>query len=93
MGGFLYDPEVSTSITNLRRIADDYENTIEQLGNLIKEITLSGDWKDLSVKTSFLSTLDSYMKVYNTLLAQMRFQINKLENKSGKFDSLETAFS
>ena len=54
---------------------------------------MSPDWEDLAVKTAFLNTLNSYMMVYNTLLAQMNHLVGKLNTKSDKFSSLENTFS
>ncbi len=93
MADYLFDQDIYTSISNLKKIATEYENKISDIQDIIKEITLSDDWEDLQVKTSCLGTLNSYMTIYGTLLGQMNFMIQKLENKSDKFDSLESTFS
>jgi hypothetical protein len=93
MGKYGFDPEVSTAITQMETVATEYDSKIKELSALIKEITLSDDWKDLSVKSSFLSTLDGYMKVYESLLFQMRFQIKELKNKVGRMSDLESTFA
>ena len=65
----------------------------QELRELIKEITFSSDWKDLTVKTSFLNTLNNYMKVYEALLLQMKNQIVKLDSKANKMGALEDRFA
>ena len=93
MGEFLFDEGIYNSISNLKKLADKYSNQIELLNTLLKEITMSSDWEDLSVKTAFLNTLNSYMTVYNTLLAQMNYLVGRLSSKSDAFSNLESTFS
>ena len=93
MGEFLFDEGIYNSISTLKKLADRYNSQIELLNALLKEITMSPDWEDLAVKTAFLNTLNSYMMVYNTLLAQMNHLVGKLNTKSDKFSNLESTFS
>ena len=93
MGEFLFDEGIYNSISSLKKLADKYSNQIELLNTLLKEITMSSDWEDLSVKTAFLNTLNSYMTVYNTLLAQMNYLVGRLNTKSDVFSNLESTFS
>ena len=93
MGEFLFDEGIYNSISNLKKLADKYNSQIDLLNTLIKEITMSPDWEDLAVKTSFINTMNSYMMVYNTLLAQMNYLVGRLNKKSDKFSSLESTFS
>ena len=93
MEEFLFDDGIYNSITELRKLAIKYDAQIELLNTLMKEITMSPDWEDLEVKTAFLNTLNSYMMVYNTLLAQMNHLVGKLNSKSDIFNNLESTFS
>lgn len=84
---------VAAVITDLKTKLDNYKDVIMQLNSLIDTINGSGAWKDNSVKTSFISTCNSYLSIYKNLSTAMENYINYLSRKSDAADALERAFA
>lgn len=80
-------------VLELKSQLDSYKDVIMQLNSLIETINGSTSWKDESVKTSFISTCNSYLSIYKNLSTVMEKYINYLSTKSDAADSLERAFS
>ena len=84
---------VSSVINNLKTILDDYKDRIVELETLVNEINGSTDWKDISVKTSFINTCVSYITIYKNLSVVMENYISYLTGKSDTATALERAYS
>lgn len=84
---------VSSIITNLKTILEDYKDRIVELETLVNEINGSTDWKDASVKTSFINTCNSYITIYKNLATIMEKYISYLTGKSDTATALERAYS
>lgn len=91
---YKHDPgAVSSVISKLKSKLDTYKDIVTQLNTLIDSINGSGAWKDASIKSSFISTCNSYLTIYKNLSSVMEKYINYLTAKSDAADSLERAFS
>lgn len=55
---------VDKILNDLKQIRNSYNEQIVCFSNLIKEISSSNQWKDIVVKTEFINTLNSYLKIY-----------------------------
>lgn len=55
---------VDKTLNDLKQIRGSYNEQIVCFSNLIKEIASSNQWKDVVVKTEFINTLNSYLKIY-----------------------------
>lgn len=84
---------VSSSVSSLRRLLQDYDNSIVDLNALIDSIELSTDWRDAKVKNSFIMSASSYIDSFNGLITMMERYINYLDEKNNCGDNLESAFS
>lgn len=94
MSEFYHDSAgVRDNVSNMKLLVDSYKETLESLESLIGEITVSNDWKDLTLKTSYLNDLNSYMLVYQGLYEEMLKMVSKLEYKSSSLDALESMYS
>ena len=85
--------EIASVASSLNKLMNEYDETINNLNQLITSIELSGDWKDAKVKTSFISTASSYIESYNGLITMMERYIKYIETKNSSGDALEKAFS
>lgn len=83
---------VSTTIVTLTNLLKQYNDKILELKSLIEKINSSSSWKDMQVKTSFISTCNSYIQTYTTLADSMEKYIKYLNGKSSGADELENAF-
>lgn len=84
---------VSVTISSLKEIIDDYKDKIIELTNLVNEIAGSSSWKDAQVKTSFISTAESYIRMYQNVLSNMEKYVNYLTKKSESANALEDAYA
>lgn len=84
---------VSSVINALKNTIDSYKDRIIELTNLVKQIEGSSSWKDLEVKTAFISTCNSYILVYKSSLTKMEKYVNYLSGKSNSAAALERAYS
>lgn len=90
---YKYDPEgVLVVVTSLKGQIDDYSNKINELNSLVRQIEDSSSWKDINVKSAFISTCNSYIALYNKLVSAMTKYVNYLEGKAGSASALEQAF-
>ena len=84
---------VSVTISSLKEIIYDYKDKIGELTNLVNEIASSSSWKDAQVKTSFISTAESYIRMYQNVLSNMEKYVNYLTKKSESANALEDAYA
>ncbi len=84
---------VSSIISSLKEVIDDYKDKVTELTLLINEIATSPSWKDASVKTSFVATANSYISMYQEVVTSMENYVNYLTKKSESADALEEAFA
>lgn len=84
---------VSVVISSLRETIDSYKDRIIELTNLVDRINGSTQWKDVQVKTAFISTCKSYISIYKQLSSNMENYVNYLNAKSNSATALENAFS
>ena len=90
---YKFDQEgVATVIDSIKEMTNKYIDKISELNNLINEINNSTAWKDLEVKTTFINTCNSYIKLYNSLIAAMEAFIEYLKNKSNAAISIENTY-
>lgn len=91
---YKYDLDNIYQVINvLKTKLEDYRDIISQLTDLIDEINSSASWKDVSVKSSFISTCNAYMSIYRNVSIFMDKYINYLTKKAEGADALEKAFS
>lgn len=84
---------VCTIITSLKEINNNYNNKITELNNLVISINNSSLWIDLEIKTTFVETCNSYIKIYNELKQAVDIYINYLEQKSDAGHELEQTYA
>ncbi len=90
---YKHDPDgISSVVTSLTGLLSDYNAKISELKSLVEKINDSSSWRDLDVKTSFITTCNSYLQIYNNLADSMEKYINYLNGKSASADELENAF-
>ena len=85
--------DVAVYISTLREYVGQYNEKIEELNGLVSRIDGTTDWKDLEVKTAFISTCNSYITLYRTLAATMERYVNYLSKKSEGAAALEQAYA
>lgn len=78
--------DVLVLLTNLN---NNYRKKIEELTDLVNVIEFSSSWKDLNVKTIFISSCKSYIDVYNNLSNKMGQYIEYLKKKSDIANDIE----
>lgn len=79
---YRYEKEgVASVIVSLKTINNKYKEKIMKLKDFISNIENSSAWKDVQVKTSFINTCKSYIKIYNDLSNKMDIQIEYLQKK------------
>ena len=88
-----YDSEgVETVIESIKDLTNKYKDKIEELNKLVSTINSSSSWKDVEVKTTFINTCNSYIKIYNSLISAMEAFIEYLKKKSQAAASIEQAY-
>lgn len=84
---------VSSIVNNLKEDIENYRTNIASLKQVINSIETSDAWVDKNVKTSFISTAESYIKKYEEMIRWMETLVNYLSSKSKSSSGLETAYS
>ena len=84
---------VSTVVSSLQKLLDDYKDRIIDLTNLVDVINGSDSWIDKDVKTSFVNTCNSYLTLYKDLATAMEKYINYLIRKSASAAAIESAYT
>ena len=84
---------VSSTISSLKDVIDEYKDTVSELQSLVTEIAGSGAWKDAQVKTSFIDTANSYIAMYQNVAENMEKYVSYLTKKSESANALEDAFA
>lgn len=91
---FLHDSEgVNTTVLQMKEYLDSYKTHIASLEQLINTMSGSGSWKDEEVKTSFITTAQSYISAYKSFSSGLEGYINSLNKKSANVSDHESVFS
>lgn len=91
---YKHDAEgVASIVSSLKNTINDYKDKVIEITNLVNTINGSTSWKDVQVKTSFISTCNSYITLYRALIENMEKYVNYLSSKSDSASALESAFS
>lgn len=91
---YRHDPEgVSTFIASLKEKTNAYSDVITKLNNLINSINESSSWLDVEIKTSFINTCNSYIKIYNNLILAMGIYIDYIKKKSETGAAIESTYA
>ena len=91
---YKHDAEgVSTVVSSLQTLIDDYKDRILELINLVDSINGSSSWVDQDVKSSFVNTCISYISLYKDLAGSMENYVNYLVRKSDSATAIESAYS
>ena len=84
---------VSSVISSLKNLIDEYKDRILELMNLVESINSSTSWIDQDVKGSFVATCVSYINLYRDLVTSMENYVNYLIRKSDSASAIESAYS
>lgn len=91
---YKYDPEgVANVIISLKNRTKEYNDKVVELTKLVNSINESSSWRDVDIKTSFVNTCSSYIKIYNNLIQAMDIYINYLSKKSEIASSIEDGYA
>jgi hypothetical protein len=91
---YKHDAEgISSIISSLKILIDDYKDRILELMNLVENINGSSSWIDQDVKGSFVSTCVSYINLYRDLVNSMENYVNYLVRKSDSASAIESAYT
>ena len=91
---YKHDAEgVSSVVSSLQTLIDDYKDRILELMNLVESINSSTSWIDQDVKGSFVATCASYISLYRDLATSMENYVSYLVRKSEGASAIESAYS
>lgn len=91
---YKHDAEgISSVISSLKVLIDDYKDRILELMNLVENINGSSSWIDQDVKSSFVNTCISYINLYRDLVNSMENYVNYLVRKSDSASAIESAYT
>ena len=91
---YKHDAEgISSVISSLKVLIDDYKDRILELMNLVENINGSSSWIDQDVKGSFVNTCISYINLYRDLVNSMENYVNYLVRKSDSASAIESAYT
>ena len=91
---FKFNQEAITSVyTNLVSKANEYQEVVNQLTNLVKEIDSSSSWTDADVKSAFISSINSYVNYFNSSHAKMVGYTEYLKQKTDATSQFEENYS
>lgn len=91
---YKHDAEgISSVISSLKILIDDYKDRILELMNLVENINGSSSWIDQDVKGFFVSTCVSYINLYRDLVNSMENYVNYLVRKSDSASAIESAYT
>ena len=91
---YKHDPVgVDNTLATLKRIRGEYEEKIKELENLALEISSSTSWKDALVKTEFMNTYNSYLKIYKNICGKLEVHEKYLDKKSKLARQIERNYS
>ena len=88
-----YVEGISSVISSLQVLINDYKERILELINLVDSINGSTSWVDQDVKSSFINTCNSYIGLYKELVNSMENYVNYLIRKSDSAAAIESAYS
>ena len=84
---------ISSSLSNLKSIMDEYNDKLDSLNNLKDQITSSTNWEDIEAKTAFLDTVCAYIAGFSNNVEAMSGFIDYVSEKNDNADAIEKAFS
>jgi hypothetical protein len=84
---------ISSIISSLQVLINDYKDSILELINLVDSINGSTSWIDQDVKGTFINTCNSYVSFYKDLVNSMENYVNYLIRKSDSASAIESAYS
>ena len=91
---YKHDAEgISSVVSSLKSLIDDYKGEVLNIINLVNDINGSSSWIDQEIKTSFINTCNSYIKIYKDLINNMENYVNYLIRKSESASAIERAYS
>ena len=91
---YKHDAEgISSVVSTLQNLISDYKDRILELIKLVETINGSSAWIDQDVKSSFVSTCNSYISLYKDLVNSMENYVNYLIRKSESASAIESAYS
>ena len=94
MSSYLYDGDaISATVSSLRNDISTYRSNIALLKQLVNNIESSDAWVDKNVKSSFVSTANSYIRQYDEVIKWMESLVGYLSAKEKSVSSLEAAYS
>ena len=94
MSSYLYDGDaISSTVSSLRNDISTYRSNVASLKQLVNNIESSDAWVDKNVKSSFISTANSYIKQYDEVIKWMESLVGYLSAKEKAASSLEAAYS
>jgi hypothetical protein len=93
MSTYLFDESsVSSTMSSMKSDIDVYRESVTELKKLITTIESSDAWVDNTVKTSFVSTANSYVEKYEEVIKWMEALVDYLSEKSSAATALENAY-
>jgi hypothetical protein len=93
MSTYLFDESsVSSTMSSMKSDIEVYRESVTELKKLITTIESSDAWVDNTVKTSFVSTANSYVEKYEEVIKWMEALVDYLSEKSSAATALENAY-
>ena len=93
MSTYLFDESsVSSTMSSMKSDIEVYRESVTELKKLIITIESSDAWVDNTVKTSFVSTANSYVEKYEEVIKWMEALVDYLSEKSSAATALENAY-
>ena len=93
MSTYLFNEDsVTSTISSMKTNIETYRENVTALKNLINNIESSDAWVDNTVKTSFVSTANSYVEKYEEIIKWMEALVAYLTDKGKAATALENAY-
>ena len=91
---FKFSQEGLTTIhRNLVAKTDEFKSSIDKLTTLVKEIESSASWKDATVKSSFVNSINSYVNYFNSSYTKLTGFSDYLNKKTSSISQFEDSYS
>lgn len=84
---------VCSVVSSMKQLNNDYNSKITELNSLVSTINSSNQWIDINVKTAFIDSCNSYLKIYNDLKKALDIYTKYLEEKSAAGNELEQTYA
>lgn len=92
-GNFRFnESDVLSVYDSLLSKVDEYKVEVQKLKNFFKEISDSSSWNDLTVKTSFCNSLESYLNKFDKNCDNFEIYVNYLKEKAEATAQLEREY-